>query len=110
MHLYEQDLTGIYGALRRSETYWRWLISRRGYNRIYVAIDGPNRLSLGDSAAPIVGYAATHRKRIVELHATASHPWAASSLLARACADAIERNDHTVQFDAPTDHSLHTFI
>ena len=110
MHLYEQDVAGAYGALHRSESYWRWLISRRGYDRIYVAIDGPNRLAFGDSASPIVGYAVTHRERIVELHVADSHPWAASSLLDRACADAIERNDHTIQFDAPTDHSLHTFI
>ncbi len=110
MRLYRGNTQGSYGALVRNDAYWRWLISRRGYDRIYVAIEGPNKLELDDAMVPIVGYAAMKEGRIAELMTVPDHPRAASQLLARACGDAIERDYHTVRLDAPPGHPLHQTI
>ncbi len=110
MRLYAANTVGSYGAIRRSEPYWRWLISRRGYDRIYVAIDGPDRFELDDLLSPIVGYAAMREGRIVEMMVSPRHPTVASSLLARACGDAIERDYHTIRFDGAPNDPLHRVI
>ncbi len=110
MRLYDENAPGTYGALNRNEAYWRWLINRRGYDRIYVAIDGPNKLELDDEQVPIVGYAAMKEGRIAELMTVPDHPRAARQLLARACGDAIERDYHSVRLDAPPGHPLHQAI
>ena len=107
MRLYDAATAGTFGPLVRSDAYWRWLLSRRGYDRIYVAIEGPLKVELDDTQAPIVGYAAMKEGRIVELVADLNRADAASQLLARACGDAIERDYHTVQFEGPPGDPLH---
>jgi len=96
-----------YGPLVRNDDYWRWLIDRRGYDRIYVAIDGPDKLDLGEEWAPIVGYAVMRQERILEIMTERDHPRAAGALLGRACGDAMERDTHLVRIDAPADDPLH---
>ncbi len=110
LRLYEENTACSFGAIRRSEAYWRWLISRRGYDRIYIAIEGPDKLELDDQLDPIVGYAAMKDGRIVELMTSPGHPLVASQLLARACGDAIERDYHSVRFDGPPNDPLHQAI
>ena len=107
MRLYQQNMSQAFGSLNRSESYWRWLISRRGFDRIYVAIDGPDKLELNETASPIVGYAVTKQGRIVELHVVPGHTTVARQLIARACSDAIEWDYHTVQLDAAPSDPLH---
>lgn len=110
LRLYDANMIAGYGGLLRSEPYWRWLISRRGYDRIYVAIEGPDKLELDDQLTPIVGYAAMKDGRIAELMASPNHPDVARRLLARACGDAIERDYHLVRFDGPSNDPLHEVI
>lgn len=62
-----------YGALVRNDAYWRWLIGRRGQQRIYVAIEGPDKLELDDEMAAIVGYAVTRDGRLAEIECVAGH-------------------------------------
>ena len=71
VRLYEAATENVFGPLFRSEAYWRWLISRRAYDRIYVAINGPDKIKLDDSCEPIVGYAVMRQGRILEL---VTHP------------------------------------
>ena len=108
--LYAENTAGSFGPLVRSEAHWRWLIGRHGYDRIYVAIDGPDKLELDEQLKPIVGYAAVKDGRILELMTSASCPEAAAQLLGRACGDAIEGDHHPVRLDAPRDHSLHRLL
>lgn len=105
--LYAENTLQTYGTMVRSEGYWRWLVSRHGYERIYVAIEGPDKLDLDDSLEPIVGYAAMKEGRIVEMMTSPSRPDSAVQLLARACGDAIERDHHEVRIDAAPGHPLH---
>ncbi len=108
--LYRVNTQDSFGWLARRDDYWRWLISRRGYDRIYVAIDGPDKLDLDGAMTPIVGYAVMKEGRIVELMTSQERPDAAAQLLARACGDAIERDQHTMRLDAPPGHPLHRLI
>ena len=101
MALYNRNQTGAFGAYQRSEAYWRWLVSRKGFDQIYVAFHGPDRWELDLAGAPIVGYAVTKEDRILELMADPAHPSVAEELLARACGDAIERDDHALTLHAP---------
>ncbi len=109
-HLYQMGTTGAYGPLFRSEPYWRWLISRRAYDRIYVAIDGPDDFELDQCVSRIVGYAVMKADRILEVMTAPTHPGARAQLLVRACADAIEHDHHVVRLDSPRDDPLHEII
>jgi hypothetical protein len=90
-----------YGPLQRSAPYWRWLVNRRGYDQLYVALDGPQQLELGEISTRIVGYAVTRGEQILELMAAPGCPRAAVELLARCCGDAIEHDRHCVLLHAP---------
>jgi predicted acetyltransferase len=108
--LYSRFTQNAYGPLLRSDAYWHWLVSRRAYDSIYVAIEGPDKLELDDELTPIVGYAVMHEGRIVELVAAPRHDEAAAKLLSRACGDAIEHDLHHVRLDAPCDDPLHAIF
>ncbi len=108
--IYQQNAHLHFGRLDRSETYWRWLISRRAFDHIHVAVEGPDRSEAGKFHASIVGYAATRGQRIVELFTRAGRADAAVGLLSRACGDAIEHGHHAVVLHAPADDPLHELI
>jgi hypothetical protein len=99
--LYSRATGGAIGPFERTEAYWRWLISRKGFDQVLIAIDGPDNLEHDGSGSPIVGYAVTHQNRIVELIVDREQPTAAVQLLARGCGEAIERDDHSLVLHAP---------
>jgi hypothetical protein len=105
--LYEERTEGGYGSFVRTPAYWRWLVGRGGQQRIYVAIDGPDKFELDELLTPIVGYAAMREGRIVELMNSPAHPEASVQLLSRACSDAIEKDFLHVRLDAPPTEPLH---
>ncbi len=90
-----------YGPLERTSAYWHWLLKRHGYDQLYVALEGPEQLELGEISTRIVGYAVTRGEQIVELMAAPGCPRAAVELLARCCGDAIEHDRHCVLLHAP---------
>jgi predicted N-acetyltransferase YhbS len=108
--LYSGNSAGILGPPVRDDAYWRWLIDRRGYDRIYVAIEGPDRLDLNDPGAPIVGYACMRRGHILEIMAADDSPRVTAELLKRACGDAMERDFHHLRIDAPPGRSVHAIL
>ncbi|HUY35647.1 MAG TPA: GNAT family N-acetyltransferase [Pirellulales bacterium] len=106
MRLYRRAMDGSIGAFERSEAYWRWLISRKGFDQVLIAIDGPDTLEHDGSGSPIVGYAVTRQNRIIELVVDRSRPTAPEQLLARACGEALERDDHALVLHAPPGDGL----
>ena len=90
-----------YGSLERTDAYWHWLLNRHAYDQLYVALEGPELLELGEISTHIVGYAVTRGEKIVELMAAPDRPRAAVELLARCCGDAIEHDRHCVLLHAP---------
>ncbi len=107
IRLHEQHLRGAYGGYTRTDAYWRWLINRRGYERIYVAIEGSPEIELDGTFSAIVGYAATRNARLVELVSAANRPDAALRLLARFCGDAIEQDLRDIRVELAPDHPVH---
>src|SRR5204863_3111054 len=107
MRLYRQNTAAAYGPLDRTEAFWRWLIGRKAYDSLLVALDGPDKLELEENVAPIVGYAVLRQERVVELLSVPGHPTANYQLLARACGDAMERDRQDLFFHAPPHHPLH---
>jgi ribosomal protein S18 acetylase RimI-like enzyme len=95
------------GSVERTEAYWRWLISRKHFDQIFVAVEGPDSQELDDVHSPIVGYVVMRGHEIVELVASADHPQAARHLLARACGEAVERDLTSLVLHAPPHDPLH---
>jgi ribosomal protein S18 acetylase RimI-like enzyme len=107
IRLHEQHMRHAYGGYARTEASWRWLINRRGYERIYVAIEGSPEIELDGTFSAIVGYAAAKNARLVELVSAPSRPDAATRLLARFCSDAIEQDLRDIRVELAPDHPLH---
>ncbi len=109
--IYQQNMRpqsdiAVYGPFERTPAYWRWLLNRHAYDEIFVALEGPEQLELGEISTHIVGYAVTRGEQIVELMASSDCPRAEFELLARCCGDAIERDRHCVVLHAPPDCPL----
>lgn len=110
MRLYQENVGNAVGAYERTEAYWRWLISRKGFDQILVAFEGPDKFDPGESDDAIVGYAVTWQDRILELMTTPTHSGAAKTLMARACHEAIERDYHVITLHGPPDDPRHKWI
>jgi GNAT superfamily N-acetyltransferase len=107
MRLYAQNTAGSHGAFERTEAYWRWLITRQGFDQIWVALAGDDRFNLDLVDAAIVGYAVTKEDRILELMTVPGAPRVGEQLLSRACGEAIERDYHGIQLHAPPNCPLY---
>jgi predicted acetyltransferase len=110
MRIYRQNTQSGYGPLERTEAYWRWLVGRKAFDALLVALDGPDKLELEETIAPIVGYAVLRQERVVELFAAPNHPTAAQQLLARACSDIVEHDRQELFLHAPPNHELHKIL
>ena len=112
MSVYAAATRGRHGPLERTEAYWRWLVSRGGYDQIFVAMGGSDRKAWDDFNSPVVGYVTVKDNRILELITLPSidgefnRDQIAEQLLSRACHEAIERDLHVVQFHAWPGESL----
>lgn len=110
IRLYENNTNGGFGYLQRSEAYWRWLVNRRAFDQIFVVVEGRDCFESEEKDCQIVGYAVVHAHQILEMMVEPGHPIAAEKLLARICADAIERDWRTVSLQAPYDEPMHRVI
>ncbi len=108
--IYAQNTERACGPLSRSEEYWRWMISRKAFDHIVVAIHGRDRMELVDTNAPLVGYAVVRQERVLELLASPDYPTTATQLLARACGDLLERNRQRIVLEAPPEEPLHRMM
>jgi predicted acetyltransferase len=102
----EDNDSAAYGWFERTPAYWKWLLTRHAYDQVYVALEGPEQLEMGEISTRIVGYAVTRGEHIVELMTAPDRPRAAAELLARCCGDAIEHDRHCVLLHAPPQCSL----
>ena len=110
MRLYKQNLPGRFGAIVRTDATWRWLLNRHSFEQVYVAIDGPKKLTIESGYRAIVGYAIVKNGRILELMTDDSRPDIVSELLERICSAVIERKDVPVRLDAPAGDPLHKLM
>ena len=103
--IYNANVTRGFGAAVRTSDYWRWLVSRHGFDAIYVAIAGRDQWSL--DAQGIVGYAVVKQDRIVELLAAPERPDTIEHLIGRLCGEFIEQDRYELRLDAAPDHPWH---
>ncbi|MCA9248867.1 MAG: GNAT family N-acetyltransferase, partial [Planctomycetales bacterium] len=101
MQLYDESTALQFGPLVRSEAYWRWLIGRKAYGQILVAIEGDDSLEFGEQAPQIVGYAVCRGQKVVELCVQNGRKSVARELLMRACREAIERDVYSLLVYVP---------
>ncbi|MBA63506.1 MAG: hypothetical protein CMJ76_14205 [Planctomycetaceae bacterium] len=110
MRLYKRNLNGRYGAIVRTDASWRWLLNRHSFEQVYVAIDGPKKLTIESGFNAIVGYAIVKHGRILELMTDDSRDDIVPDLLERICSDVIEQKDVPVRLDAPDGDLLHDLM
>jgi GNAT superfamily N-acetyltransferase len=108
--LYDDGASQAYGALERTEAVWHWLVGRRAYDQVYVALHDSPESDLDAQQSRIVGYAVVKSSRIVELIAPARRPEVAEQLVARVCGDAMEGQRHELRLDCPPNHPLHGLL
>ncbi len=106
LRIYNQNAGTAYGPLERTAAYWQWLLNRHGYDQVYVALEGPEQLELGEISTRVVGYVVIRGEGILELMTAPERPRAAAELLARSAGDAIEHGRHCVRLDAPPECPL----
>jgi predicted N-acetyltransferase YhbS len=104
VRLYAANLSP--GMLARSEETWRWLISRRAFDQIYVATESSGRSQLEDDGVSLAGYVITKGNDVLELMADPARPEVAGQLLQRVCGDAIEVDCHHLGLFAPPANAL----
>ena len=113
LRIYDRNTLGMSGPLERTAAYWQWLVNRRGYDRLYVALDGPDLFELDETRTHIVGYAAIRGGQILELMAEPGGETGPRKhsvlvkLLARACDDAIEQGHNYVTYHGHPQDCLH---
>ncbi|TWT38534.1 GNAT family N-acetyltransferase [Blastopirellula retiformator] len=107
--LYERRFADLLGASVRTREQWRWLLDRRGFQQLYVAIDGGNKLALDDDSR-IVGYAMTGGGQILETVAAPGREDVSAELLRRICGDAMERDQRIIYYHAPAADPLHRAV
>ena len=105
--IYQQNLFGAFGWTVRDSEYWNWLLNRPAFDEIYVAIEGPDQLELGERNTRLIGYSVVRGARIIELLTSPDRPRAALELLARIATDALEHDRSDITFHAPAEHPLH---
>jgi predicted N-acetyltransferase YhbS len=104
VRLYTANLSS--GMFARSEETWRWLISRRAFDQIYVATESSGRSQLEDDGVSLAGYVVTKGNDVLELLADPRRPEVAGQLLQRVCGDAIEMDCHHLGLFAPSANAL----
>jgi predicted acetyltransferase len=109
-HVYRQAAATTWGALDRSEPYWRWLVGRTAHDALIVAVDGPDNWDELKTLPHIVGYAVTRSAQIVELATLPDFNRAAAPLLARACQNAIEHDHRNISLLLPSTNPLHDVL
>lgn len=110
MRIYNQMIGRAYGPLARTEDDWRWLISRKGFDHILVAISGRDRFDLTDERAPIVGYAVMRGRRVVEFATNSDYPTADEQLLTRACGEMIEHDRQELSLCLPPNSGIQQYL
>lgn len=107
LSVYRYAAASTWGALDRTEPYWRWLVGRNLHDELIVAIHGRDDWDSLDSLPNIVGYSIARGSQVVELATLPNFCRAAAPLLARACQDAIERDHRTISLHLPAADPLH---
>lgn len=109
MPVYREASQNGWGAICRSEPYWRWLCCRHE-DRVVLVACGRAKSKNAKTGETILAYAVIRGDHVVELRYRAGHELAGSLLLARVCQDAIEQDHHVLSLHTPATDPLHELL
>ncbi|MBT4887857.1 MAG: GNAT family N-acetyltransferase [Planctomycetaceae bacterium] len=107
LRIYNQNADRFVGTTARSEAYARWLVSRRAFDSIIVALQGNDRYDLHETTAKIVGYCIQTGGRVLEVMADPEYRGLEREILARVCAEAIENDRQELIYESSPTDPLH---
>ena len=107
LRIYNQNADRFVGTTARSEAYARWLVSRRAFDSIIVALQGNDRYDLHETTAKIVGYCIQVGGRVLEVMADPEYRGLEREILARVCAEAIENDRQELIYESSPTDPLH---
>lgn len=113
--LYAQETSQAFGAFERTETYWDWLLDRRGFDQLYVVAgeEGADKSLSGKSGIPtqaVTAYYVRRGWRIVEILTPPTETLLAVEILVHACREAKEQNRNWLLVDLPTASALRSLL
>ena len=107
LRIYEQNAARFVGTTARTEAYARWLVSRKAFDSIIVALQGNDRYDLHETTAKIVGYCIQTGGRVLEVMADPEYRGLEREILARVCAEAIENDRQELIYESSPTDPLH---
>ncbi|MEW4454709.1 hypothetical protein AB1L30_18740 [Bremerella sp. JC817] len=108
--LYEKSFQSHQVGTPRTAGMWDWLLRRKAFDALYVAIRGGNKLALDDAIDRIAGYAIVQEGQILEV-VTQPHERAVRvPLVNRICSDLYEADYRELRLESSVDDPLHQVL
>ncbi|PQO31541.1 hypothetical protein [Blastopirellula marina] len=108
--LYEKSFRSNQVGTPRSTAMWDWLLRRKAFDALYVAIRGGNKLALDDAIDRIAGYAIVKDQQILEVITQPHEDEVKVPLINRICSDLYEANHREFRLEAPASDSVHAIL
>ncbi|MHC2069383.1 GNAT family N-acetyltransferase [Bremerella sp. T1] len=108
--LYEKSFAANQIGTPRSAAMWDWLLRRKAFDALYVAIRGGNKLALEDTIDRIAGYAVVQDERILEVVTQPSEASVKVPLINRICSDLYEADHREFHLEAPATDEVHGIL
>lgn len=102
--VYRLNIVQATGALERTEAYWRWLISRKGYDQVFVAVEGADPFERDEVDVNLAHASRRERLAAVESLADAPHREAAGRFSAPIVGYCVVKEDRIVELMALPGH------
>ncbi|MBI1248438.1 hypothetical protein GC197_11450 [bacterium] len=108
--LYENSFQSNQIGTPRSASMWDWLLRRKAFDALYVAIHGGNKLALEDAIDRIAGYAVVKDNQILEVVTQPHEASVKIPLINRICSDLYEADFREFCLEAPAVDPLHQVL
>lgn len=94
----------------RSAALWDWILRRKAFDALYVAIRGGNKLAWDDAIERMAGYAIVHNGHILELVTQPHETDVKAPLIGRICSDLYEAAQTEIALEAPAADPIHALL
>ncbi len=108
--LYDNSFQANQIGTPRSAAMWDWLLRRKAFDSLYVAIRGGNKLALDDAIDRIAGYAVVKDEKIVEVVTQPNEKSVKLPLINRICSDLYESDHREFHLEAPATDPVHDLL
>jgi len=105
--LYENSFHANQIGTPRSAVMWDWLLRRKAFDALYVAIRGGNKLALDDAIDRIAGYAIVKDDKILEVVTQPNEKAVKLPLINRICSDLYEADHLEFHLESPATDPVH---